>query len=352
MSIIKRQNKVAFKKGTDWGDAVEPSTGDQLHVETNSPPAGEREQITSAEEYGEGLESQLCMGPYPEQSGSFAGKLYVSQDKIMEIIASIFGSYGGTPDTPQIGALTNVFVLQRILSTDIFHTIAHDEGSQVKAVDSAKFNSFAIALDGSYKHTTNYIGNIYGVKSLFATPMVVTGDPRIACFLNENTTVRINAQSAAALSSADDQDVTSYSFTAERGYTSVPVTAGTAAISDVIDNTQPMLTVVLEYPKKTAQNEDHLTEYQAGTIYKMSIAMTGPNIVGVTPDTPYQFTINLPGVYITTTAVDQETPEPTSTTFTVQYDSGNVAGMSYNVPYIEWINDLTALTGYPAITET
>jgi hypothetical protein len=350
MSVIKRQNVIAFVKGSTWGTAVEPSTGDQLPVENNSPPTGERNLVTSAEEYGEGLESQLCLADFPEQTGGFDGKIYVAQTKLMEILASIFGSYAFTVDDPVAGVNKHEFVGQRILSTDIFHTIAYDEGAQVKATDSAKFNSFVIALDQVYKHTTSYIGNILQYKSGFATPLSVTADPRIACFLNENTTVRINEQDAGALSVSDDQDVSAYGLSLERGYTSVPPIVGTAYVSDVIDNTQYIFAPTLEYPKKTAQNRGFLAEYQTGEIYKMTIDMIGPIITGATP---YQLTFSFPQLYLMEAPVyDQETPEPTTAIFMSQWDKDGTASMDYKVPYCVWYNELSTLSGYPAVTET
>ena len=351
MSIIKRQNPVAFKK-TAWGTAVEPSTGDQIFVETNAPPAGARELVTNVDEHGAPLETNLCLGPFEEQAGSFDGKIYVEQTKLMEIIASICGEYGFTVDTPVAGANKHAFVMKRVLTADISHTLAYDEGDEVKAVDWMKFMSFVVALDSVYKHTTSYLGSKLEVKSGYATPLAVTGDSRIACFLQENTTVRINEQNAAALSGSDDQLVTDYGMSLERGLQSEAPVAGTNVISNINDGLQPTFTITLNYPRKTTQNKIFLPDYQVGEIYKASISMTS-GLLYITGTTPYQLDFFFPGLYcVEAPTYDQETPEPVSATFMVQYDSAGAASMDYKVPYAYWYNSLVTLSGYPAITET
>jgi hypothetical protein len=352
MGIIKRGNAVAFKK-TTWGTDTEPVTGDQLFVENNSPPTGARELITNAEELSAGLESTLCLGPFEEQSGSFDGKIYVEQTKIMEILASIFGSYGFTADDPVIGVNKHEFVGQKILTADISHTLAYDEGDEVKAVDYMKFMSFVAALDSIYKHTTSYLGNKLEVKTGYTTPLGVTGDDRIACFLNENTTVRINEQTAAALSSGDDQLVTDYGMSLERGLQSEPPTAGTDSISNINDGLQYTFTLTLNYPRKTAQSKIWLPKYQVGQKYKASISMTS-GLLYITGTTPYQLDFFFPQLYcMEAPTYDQETPEPVSATFMAQFDANSDAvSMDYKVPYAYWYNSLLTLSGYPAVTET
>jgi len=351
MSIIKRQNAVAFKK-TTWGTPVEPTTGDQLFVENNSPPTGGRELITNAEEFGAPLETNLCLGPYEEQSGSFDGKLYVEQTKLMEILASIYGEYEFTVDTPVAGVNQHAFVGQRVLTTDISHTLGYDEGDEVKAVDYMKFMSFVLALDSVYKHTTSYLGSKLEVKSAYTTPLAVTGDDRIACFLNENTTVRINEQDAAALSGSDDQLVTDFGMSLERGLQSEAPVAGTNVISNINDGLQYTFTITLNYPRKTAQSKIWLPKYQVGEIYKASISMTS-GLLYITGTTPYSLDFFFPGLYcVEAPTYDQETPEPVSATFMVQYDSAGTASMDYKVPYAYWYNELLTLSGYPAVTET
>lgn len=353
MSIIKRQNSIAFAK-TTWGTVTEPTTGDQIFVETNSPPSGERTLVTDAETYGIGLETKVCPGPFAEASGSFDGKIYLESKKLMEILASIYGSYGFTVDTPVAGVNKHEFVGQRVLTTDISHTFAYDEGSQSKAVDWMKFISFIISLDEVYKHASSYLGVNNLDKSGFNIPLSVTGDDGIACFLNENTTVRLNEQDAGALSGSDDQDTTDYGLSLERGLQSEPPTSGTNIISNINDGLQYTFAPTLNYPRKTTQNQDFLTGYQSEppTIYKMSINMTS-GLLYITGTTPYQLDFFFPGIYINEAPTyDQETPIATTVPFMAQYDTGNISGMDYNVPYAVWYNELPTLAGYPAITET
>jgi hypothetical protein len=353
MSIIKRANKVAFAK-TPWGTRTQPTTGDQMFVETNSPPSGERELITNAETYSVGLESQVCTGPFTEASGSFDGKMHFEDPKLLEILASIFGSYEFTVDTPVAGVNEHKFVGQRVLTADISHTYAFDEGSQVKAVDWMKFMSFVIALDGVYKHTSSYMGTKVDPAPGFTTPLAVTGSDDIPCFLNENTIVLLNAQGAAALANpTDKQNTTDYGLSLERGLQSEPPTSGTNVISNINDGLQYTFRPTLNYPRKTTQNEDFLAGYHNKTLYKMSIGMTSGTLY-ITGTIPYSMTFYFPQLYIDEPPTyDQETPIATSVSMMSQWDEDSAAtGMAYGVPYAIVHNTQTTLSGYPAVTET
>lgn len=342
MSTNKRENGIGIKKGTTWGTAVEPTTGDGIYLLAHTPPDGSRDLRTNRDEFDHDLPTAVYPGDFPEQTGSMTGNFYY--EGLERFLAAIFGIY--TSSTPEATVVKHEFVFDPIIGS-IFFTIAWDEGSEVKCVPSAKIKSGKIYFDNGLKFDFAYGGDRVTI-SAWSEPLAITyASEGKGIFRLLDTTIWINAQAGADFGNGDKIHPNGISLEPSQGYKALPVTAGYEGISEHQSSDAPEFAITLNFPQKDTTNDDFLTSFSAGTKYKMRIKMEGSTISGKT--SKYTFQLDFPDLYvIEAPKYEQETPEPVTVKFGILRAASNPTGMTNVLPYASLINQIAALTGYPA----
>ena len=343
MSTNKRENGIGIKKGTTWGTAVEPSTGDGIYLLTHTPPKGSRDLLTDRDEFDHDLPTKVQPMDFPEQEGSMSGNFYY--EGMERILAAIFGIYVvGTP--PESGVVRHEFTFDPVIGS-IFFTIAWDEGDEVKNVPSAKFKSGRIYFDNGLKFDFNYGGDRVTISG-WSEPLTITyPSDGVGVFRMLDTVVLINAQTDADFDSGDVVHCSGVSLEPSQGYQAKPVSTGYEGIGEHRSKDAPEFNIVLNFPEKDATNAAFLTSFSAGTEYKMRIKMEGAVISGKT--SKYTLEFDFPRLYVMEAPdFDQDTPIPVTVKFGILRAASNPTGMTNVLPYAYMFNEVAALTGYPA----
>lgn len=344
MSNNIREIGIGFAKGAIWGTAVQPGTGHGIHLMRFTPPKGDRSSQHDGNEFNHDLPTAVYMGDYPEQPGSMGGRFYwAGMERVM---ASIFGIYASS--TPEAGVIKHEFTFDPIIGS-IFHSLAWDEGDEVKNVPSFKFKNLRIFYDDGFQWDSD-IGGDRLVIPTWSEPLLLTYPSEgLGIFRLVNTVIQINAQGGADFSAGDKINPNGIEINIDHKYQTLPVTAEHESISEhEAGDESPEFSVKLDFPKKDTQNDYFLTSFNAGTKYKMRIkAESAAVIPGKT--SKYTFYLDLPALYISEPPIyDLKSPIPSSVKFSIYRPSAAPTGMSLAVPYSYIINQVAALTGYPA----
>jgi hypothetical protein len=345
MSLIQRENNVGLVKGSTWGTAVEPIAGDGIFVKAHTPPKGARKIITNEDELGRGMATTGEVLEHEGQSGSLSMRLYA--EGLEHIIASLMGTYAhaDNPDT----TYSHTFKLATSLDS-IFHTIAWDEGSEVKAVNSAKIVSGTFGYADGLNLDLNYLGDKVSITS-FTNPLGATATGvGGGIFKLSGATVQINGLGDADFVDGDKLHPSGVSVAITRGFEALAVTAGNDSIDEPIEKTAPVIEVTLNFPKKETATAAYFSAFNSGDYKKMAIKFTGEKI-GAT-EVNSELAMYFPKMMIME-APDfaQDTPIPTTIKLKVLKADAAPNGMTYDVPYIVLKNGVsTALTEYPAIS--
>jgi len=345
MSLIQRENNVGLVKGTAWGTAVEPLTGNGLFVKAHTPPKGARKIITNEDELGRGMATTGEVLEHEGQSGSMSMRLYA--EGLEHIIASLMGTHGFADNLDS--TYTHTFKLATTLDS-IFHTIAWDEGAEVKAVNSAKIVSGTIAYADGLNLDLNYLGDKVSITGftnpLGATATAVGG----GIFKLSGATVQINGNGDADFVDGDKLHPSGVSVAITRGFEALAVTAGSDCIDEPIEKTAPVVEVTLNFPKKETATAAYFNAFNSGDYKKMAIKFTGETIGATGLNS--EFVMNFPKMMIME-APDfaQDTPIPTTIKLKALKADLAPLGMTYDVPYIVLKNGVSSeLTEYPAIS--
>lgn len=343
MSLVQRENKVGMAKGSTWGTAVEPSTGDGLYVKSHTPPKGARKVITNEDEFGRGMASGGEVLEYEAQSGSMSLRYY--WEGLEAITASLMGKYGYT--NPEAGVVKHKCVLDTAIGS-IFHTVAWDEGTEVKAVNSAKIVSGTFSYADGLNLDINYTGDKVSVTG-FTNPLGVDyPSDGSGIFKLSGATVEINGEGTTDFVSGDKFHPSGIDIAITRGIEALPVTAGTDSIGEPLEKTAPNIEVTLTFPKKESAAAAFLDAFNNRTYKKLRVTFTAGQISGKSAN--YELAFNLPKVMVME-APDfaQDTPLPTTVKFkALKADSAPAPVMDEKVPYITIQNTVTNLSGYPA----
>lgn len=348
MSNIKRSRGVGIADTTLHTFTL-PGTGGLVKAEDFSPPAGERNRVTDGEDYGRGIDKNLCVTDYPEQGGSMLMKLRQEDEIFIRLLNGILGkaNYAYSVDTPVAGANTHDFGLEKVLETLAYYSIAVDfPDSTIRGFTSATPTQIMIELaDGIFKANVTFIGDFWGVQTGPMTLTSSTGD--IGCFrlVDGEAKVRVNGFSAGALDAAAEQtSASNIRIEINRGVLSLdPTQGGGPGRSDFVDNTQPEIFLEIEYPKAYTQNLGYLEGHQTPLYYKADVSMLGAIITG---STPYEFTMNFPRLQVVDPPThDEATPMPTTVRFKVLEADTSPTGMTGVLPYGYLVNTLTDI-GY------
>jgi hypothetical protein len=338
--LIQRENHVGIAKGSNWGDAVEPSTG--LYVKGHTPPKGARKLITNEDEFGRGMASNAELLEYEAQSGSLSMRVY--SEGLEGIIASLMGIYSYTANLPVATVNQHTFKLDTVMDS-IFHTIAWDEGSEVKAVNSARIVSGNFSYADGLNLDVNYLGDKVSVTGWSALGGVSYASQNKSIFKLSNAQVLINKESDALLDGTHELNPSGIDIAVTRGFEGLPIVAGNDSISEPIEKAAPTIEITLTFPKKETETQNYFTYFNDREFKKMRISFRGDVITGTT-QSEVQF--NFPRLYLME-APDyaQDTPIPTTIKLKALTTSTTPAGMSYDVPYIIVQNQVGELTTYP-----
>jgi hypothetical protein len=344
MSLIQRENKVGMKKGSTWGTAVEPGTGEGLYVKAHTPPKGARKIVTNEDEFGRGMASSGEVLEYEAQSGSMSLRVY--WEGLEAIIASLMGIYTFGVDTPEAGVNTHKFKLDTTLDS-IFHTFAWDEGDEVKAVNSAKIVSGTFSYADGLNLDINYLGDRVDITA-FTSPLGVTYPSEgKGIFKLSTAVVQINGEGDADFAAGDKLYPSGVDIAITRGFEGLPVTAGSDCISEPVEKTAPVVDITLTFPKKETVTAAYFNAFKDRAYKKMRITFEGDTISGTS--SKYTIEFDFPKLLVME-APDfaQDTPIPTTIKLKALKASGSPTGMDEVVPYVNLLNAVSALTGYPS----
>lgn len=344
MSTNKREQGIGLKKASVWGTAVEPSTGDGIYVLSHTPPKGDRNNVTNGDEFDHDLPTEVYPMDYPEQTGSMSGRFYY--EGCERLLAALFGIY--TSSVPESGVVKHEFTFDPIIGS-IFFTIAWDEDDEVKCVPSAKIKSGRIYFDNGLRWEINYGGDRTTVSS-WSDPLPITyASEGKGIFRLLDTTVWMNATDGADFGNGDKIYPSGIEIAIDPKYVTLPVTAGYEGISEHEPGDEPpTVTITLNFPKKDSTNKDFIDYFAAGTKKKMRIKMENSTAISG-KSAKYTFFLDLPEVYvIEAPEYAQQSPIPVTVKLGILKASATPTGMSTTVPYAYLINQIAALTGYPA----
>lgn len=348
--VIKRDRLVGFKRGTTWGTAVEPTTGDQIKVQELSFGDTTPEFVSDADDYGVPIQTLRCFTGFPdEKTGSFSGKLRCEAAKELEVMAGIFGQYGST--IPEAGAVAHTFLWDGILADDIFYTIAADFGDEARGQASVKFKTLTLNVDGVLRWASDFGGTPFDDFTGFSNPLGITlQDNGECCFNMSSMKVLMNDFSAGAPTDPTDllPDITNIEAMYERNYAIAEMTAGTDAIVGLDESEAPTLNFMLNFRKRNLVNKDYINDIITGDEFKAIVEFTGPQITG-TAATNYSVKLYFPRLKVMEESHEEADQLPHTVTFDIFEADTAPTGFLYTRPYIEITNSISALTGYPSL---
>lgn len=346
MSLIQRENRVGMKRGTTWGTAVEPTTGDGLYVKAHTPPKGARKVVTNEDEFGRGMAGSGEVLEYEAQSGSMSLRVY--WEGLEAILASLMGIYNPDADTPETGVNQHKFKLDTVMDS-IFHSIAWDEGDEIKAVNSARIVSGTFTYADGLNLDINYLGDKVSAVG-WSGPLGVTYPSEgKGIFKLSNAVVLVNGEEDVALAEGDKLYPSGIDIAVTRGYEGLPVTAGSDCIGEPVEKTAPTIEITLTFPKKETATKAYLDAFNNRVYKKVRIRFEGDDISGTATPTKYAIEFNFPkSMVMEAPDFAQDTPIPTTIKLKALKATGTPAGMAETVPYIIMHNKAAALSNYPA----
>ncbi|MCP5046983.1 MAG: hypothetical protein GY940_07405 [bacterium] len=346
MSLIQRENKVGMKKGTAWSTAVEPGAGNGLYVKAHTPPKGARKIITNEDEFGRGMASSGEVLEYEAQSGSMSLRCY--WEGMEGIVASLMGIYNsalvGVGDGVKHTATLDTEM------DSIFHTIAWDEGSEIKTVNSARIVSGTFSYQDGLNLDINYLGDKVQTQSGWTNWQNNVSYPSEGkgIFKLSNAVVKINDAGGAGLADGDKLYPSAIDIAITRGFEGLPVTAGNDTISEPVEKAAPMVEITLTFPKKETATAAYLAAFNNRTFKKMSILFQ-EDALPTDGALNYELQFEFPKLLVME-APDfaQDTPIPTTIKLKALKAAAAPTGMTVTIPTVTIQNEAAALGGYPS----
>ena len=341
MSLLKRENGIGFKKATTWDTPLEPSTNNGLVLKEHTPPVNAREVFKNDNEFDKDLPTLQQLDNFEPAEGNFVAPFYY--EGVEELLAAIFGIYTSSAATDGIN---HDFEFDPAIS-GIFHTYAWDEGDEVKAVPTAVLKGLKLSYDGGFDLECNYMGPRVSIAGGYATPLGLTYKTTgVDKFKLLQATVWLNDNDGSDFADGDKLCINNLEIDIQRGFEAQPHCAGNSSILEPKEITAPTFEVTLNFPKKDTANKTYHGDFSAGTKKKMKIQFLGPTIGGTDF---YTFTLSLPLLTIMEAPeYSQDSPIPTTVKFNILKAAAAPTGMTEIVPYARLINEIPALTGYPA----
>ena len=345
MGNIMRGNKFAMQLAAEWNSAVEPTTNDAIFIDEHTPPKGERDVEYDGMDHGRGMANQQILLGYPEQPGNFASRFYY--EGLEKVLASIFGHYDSS--APESGVVKHKFRLDKVLSSNILHTLAWDEGDEIKAVNTAVIKAVEISLsNGGLRVNVEYLADNVVDKTATWTDLtdatyVSAQDDGVFKLLN--CVVKLEAE-GVALNDATKIYPSNITIRIERGFVTPPNAAGHAYSEEPDEDGDPVVTIALDFSKKDATNKAYFADFDSKEYKSLIIEFSGPTITGKTE--AYAFNL-----YIPKAAIDNKPEYTLQTPIGVKMllrcleDTAIPGDMDELVPYAYLTNEVTALAGYP-----
>lgn len=353
-SIKVLEQRFGFKKTSAWNTATEPSTNDGLFVIGGShvPPNNARVTTDDGDEHGRLMRSQHELLQYEEQSGTFSVRGHY-EGTLEKLCASIMGHYDTT--TAETTVITHKCKADPQIA-DILHTIGWEEGAgEMKGVASAVIKSLEFVIDNGLRVNVEYLGDKVQELSGTWTDATDWTYSSIGKGLHKliGCTVLMNNESGATLNPATDEiNPSNITIRLERMYETPPPGTGQEYASQPNENGSFLVTVSMEFPKKDTTNAAYFSAWSNNTAKKMSIVFTGDTISGKTA--AYSLGFYFPKLHISEAPVyELNTPVPNNITLTGFKSNDTLTeninrGMEEIYPYIKIVNEVAALTGYPA----
>lgn len=345
MSLITRENQVGLVQASEYGVAVEPGTGHGIWIKSLNPPSGNRNLATNEDEFGRGMATDVTPLEYEDQSGSMGMRVYY--ESLERILVSIMGKY--TSDTPEAGVTKHIIVMSEVISS-IYHTLAYDEGDEVIVIPTIIPTTGNITYDNGLNLDVDFMASgIIPADAGWTQPLAVTypSDGKHICRLMD-CKVYVNNFEDADFTATDEMEPSGLNIGINRGHETTAPVSGKDTAGEPFEANAPFKTIALNFPKKTVATPTYRTAFKDKVLKKMRIQFTGPMIEGAL-SSYYGFTLNFPRLYLPNPPdVKQQTPYPTDISFKSLKSTTTPAGMSYPLPYIEIVNAVPALTGYPA----
>ena len=268
-SVLKRILKVAYKKATTWGTAVDPTTGDGLYCETLSGTEKVR-RLTVDNSAGQQIESTAFHGIDEPPTPSFMVRVQENDAVALLPLAQILGD-----DTVSGGSDPYTHTMPMQAEANLFGTIAWQEGDEAKHVPSFKPESVELGFntEGVLELTVSGKGN----KVDTATSTIlddVTYSVKSLPYNLSNCTFRINAQSGDALDSGDDLEVADLKLMFARASDSV-VTSGAGTIVEPKEEAYPTFSMTFRIPRKNTFTKTLTAALAADTLMKGEVIFGG-----------------------------------------------------------------------------
>jgi hypothetical protein len=301
------------------------------------------------DEFGRGMATTIEALEYEEQTGSIGMRVYY--ESLERVIVSLTGKYTCDTDTPEIGVNRHTFLMSQYMA-EIFHTLAYDEGDEIKVNPTIILKTGTFSYDNGLNLDIDYMAS--GVNTAdpgWTTPLNVTypSDGKHLCRL-QDCRVYVNNFDDPDFTPTDAMEPGGLNIGINRGHESTPPVAGTDAAGQPYEKNAPLKNITLNFPKKTTKEAAYFTAFRDKLIKKMRIKFTGPIIEDSGLPSYYELELNFPRLYIPTPPdIKQETPYPTDITLETLKATTTPTGMAYPLPYIIIQNKVPALTGYPAI---
>jgi hypothetical protein len=329
MPVEKRRNTVAVKKAATWGTSETVlSTNTGLYAQSMSNFFLERPEIPD-QGAGYGLETNSESGNDTPPAITWVNWPYEDDYNSLMFLAAIMGAdtvtgagdpYTHTMTAGEVG--------------EIFFTWAWETGTEIKAIPSATINSLEIAPSGDGIYEWNCGGTANTVSLAGWTNLnPVTWKSQTGVWLFKNTTLRMNAQAGAGLASpTDDIAVTDLSIKFERPGDEVIVTGG-SNIEQPVEGPFPPFMVEFTIPHKNAAGVTLWTAWEAQTLQKMDIVITGSS-------GDRSLTFQFPQIKLESVTDPFDEIIPVNVVCRQQVASAPPTGMSVTAPTAIWLTDV------------
>ena len=351
-NIRFQDKKIGIVKTTAWGTATEPSTGNRFPLVAFTPGAVNFETYINSDESG--ISMPTCKYNLYQTQVNLSGSMKFRYEGGEIPLACAFGYYDvGTP--PESGVVRHEYTWNSTLTDAIdslLHTIAWDEGTEVKVIPSVVLSNLTIGNDSGYNLGMEFIGDKISISG-YSSPLGVTSTSPCGegLFKHSQLQIRMNSQSGGALSSGDVlTNISSCQIIFSRGLEALAQSAGSDSVAKPEENLNGNIVVNLTFSKKTDFSAGIFAQFVANPpgYYKMDFTWTGETISGKT--SAYSFTLSLPKVTIDSIDYASATPTETTASFSCMLPSSAPTGMSSIWPTAVLINTTTGLSDYPSAT--
>lgn len=327
-----RKKAFGMKKAATWGTPLEPTTGDGIFTNSATLPDGNKYMEDNEDESARGMATEAFQGCYEPQKLTVGGRAYY--EGIEKLIAFVMGAMAVTGTDPY----TKTYSFLTCISA-LFATLAYDEETEVKSLDSAVLNAleFTISNQG-LMWKADFIGNAVTEQSGWVVPSAVTYESSgKQNFKMKELVLRINDESGIALASGDEVKIKDMTLRIQRGFVDGDPDSGAAYHPEFMEENAPVITLSVTCKTKDSTNRAFFVDFAANTRKKADLVFTG----AVLTPANYSLSFFLPSLYLSQAPnYDFASPTPVKMDFKAMDTAANPLGMDDTTPYIEVFNSL------------